>query len=377
MISKTNKKFCVYMHKFPNGKMYIGITSKVPEKRWQNGTGYDKNHQSVMYNAIQKYGWENVEHKILFDNLSEKEAKEKEIELIKKYNTFIHFENSNGYNMTLGGEGNLGHKATEKVKKTNRERMLGKRGDLCCNSHSVICDGIRYESITEFCEKNNLSRGMVECWLSGKHRMPKEWLDKDLKKEFEEDKRQIVPQEKSWKDRIEYDGVVFNSQAELAEYLGVSNSTLCNWLKGNTKIPKEVYEKGIKLLDRQNIKLKVNEKPRKTIIEYDGKIYNSQVELANYLDINKATLNSWIVGKNKLPKEYAEKGFKVLKGYNNIKVEKEKYIKQVEYDGKIYKSISSLAKELNINNRTLGAWLHGRNQMPNKYKEKGLKFHNK
>lgn len=307
---KNKNKFCVYMHKFPNGKMYIGITSKVPKNRWQNGTGYDKKHQSAMYNAIQKYGWDNIEHIILFENLTEQEAKEKEIELIKKHNTFIHFKNSNGYNMTLGGDGNLGHKSTKKVKEVNRKRLLGKKGDLCCNSQSVICDGVRYESIIDFCNKNNLNRGMVECWLSGKHRMPKKWLNKNLRKEFEPDKRQKEPQEKDWKDRIEYNGIIYNSQAELAKYLGISNATLCNWLNGKTKIRKDIYEKGIKLLDRPNIKLKVNEKPTKTKVEYDGKIYNSQSELADFLGIKKATLNAWLKNKNPIPNEYKEKGLK-------------------------------------------------------------------
>lgn len=372
-----NNKFCVYMHKFPNGKMYIGITSKKPKARWQNGTGYTKEHQSVMYNAIQKYGWDNVEHFILYNNLTETEAKQKEIELIKKYNTYIHFENSNGYNMTLGGEGTLGHKVSEEVKNSMREKKFGKRGDLCCNSQSVICDGIRYESITQFCEKNNLNRGTVEAWLTGKNHMPKEWLDKNLRKEFEKDKRIKNPQDKNFKDRIKYDGIIYESQAELANYLNVSKPTLCNWLNGKTKIPINIYEKGIEFVDRPNIELKSTDIPSKTILEYDGKIYNSQVELANFLKINKATLNTWITGKVRLPKKYADKGLKVLDGYSNIRILEEPYIKEVDYNGKTYKSISSLAKELNINSATLRAWLHGKNKMPKEYKEKGLKFHNK
>lgn len=40
MINKNNKKFCVYEHLFPNGKRYIGITSKNLEARWENGNGY-------------------------------------------------------------------------------------------------------------------------------------------------------------------------------------------------------------------------------------------------------------------------------------------------------------------------------------------------
>ena len=64
----------VYMHKFPNEKVYIGITSQTAENRWQNGKGYKT--QKLMWKAIQKYGWENIEHNILHDNLEEQYAVE-------------------------------------------------------------------------------------------------------------------------------------------------------------------------------------------------------------------------------------------------------------------------------------------------------------
>lgn len=49
--------YTVYMHRFPNGKVYIGITRVAPEKRWRNGKGYSENR--FMQFAINKYGWEN------------------------------------------------------------------------------------------------------------------------------------------------------------------------------------------------------------------------------------------------------------------------------------------------------------------------------
>ena len=36
----NNKKFYVYQHIFPNGKMYIGIMSKIPKNRWEKGLKY-------------------------------------------------------------------------------------------------------------------------------------------------------------------------------------------------------------------------------------------------------------------------------------------------------------------------------------------------
>ena len=93
--------YIVYMHiNKINDKKYIGITCQMPRKRWKNGYGYDVG--CYFRNAIDKYGWNNFEHVVLFKNLSQKQAKEKEIELIKKYNTM----NRNlGYNRTEGGDG--------------------------------------------------------------------------------------------------------------------------------------------------------------------------------------------------------------------------------------------------------------------------------
>ena len=87
------------MHKCPNGKVYIGITSRRPKARWVCGNGYIKNEH--FYRAIQKYGWENIEHIIVEQNLPKKDAAELEIKLIKEYKSNDY---KFGYNMSSGGE---------------------------------------------------------------------------------------------------------------------------------------------------------------------------------------------------------------------------------------------------------------------------------
>ena len=80
-----SKNYKIYMHKNKiNGKIYIEKTKRSLNARWKsNGEGYKTSPH--MWNAIQKYGWDNFEHEILYENLSQAEGADKEQELIKKY----------------------------------------------------------------------------------------------------------------------------------------------------------------------------------------------------------------------------------------------------------------------------------------------------
>jgi hypothetical protein len=99
-----NKQRCVYKHTNKlNGKVYIGQTCQEPRYRWgSSGSGYK--HNPHFWSAIQKYGWDNFDHEILFDNLSPEKAIQQEAELIALYDS----TNPNkGYNTSSGGESGL------------------------------------------------------------------------------------------------------------------------------------------------------------------------------------------------------------------------------------------------------------------------------
>jgi group I intron endonuclease len=102
--NKEEKRWKIYCHaNKTNGKKYIGITSQNLIDRWgKNGNGYDK--KSIFGGAINKYGWDNFEHKLLYDNLSKYDCHWKERYLIKLLNTKF----PNGYNYLDGGEEVLG-----------------------------------------------------------------------------------------------------------------------------------------------------------------------------------------------------------------------------------------------------------------------------
>ena len=88
----------VYKHtNLINNKSYIGITSQKCENRWGiNGKGYGL--QPKFYHAIQKYGWDNFQHEVLYTNLDKDTALQIEANLIQKYDSI-----ENGYNVSPYG----------------------------------------------------------------------------------------------------------------------------------------------------------------------------------------------------------------------------------------------------------------------------------
>lgn len=102
--------YIVYKHTSPSGKVYIGITGQTTKQRWGcNGNGYK--YCPYFWRAIQKYGWENIEHEILYEGLTEEEACEMEVKLIAEYNAT---DPAHGYNDLIGGtSGKHGRPYTE------------------------------------------------------------------------------------------------------------------------------------------------------------------------------------------------------------------------------------------------------------------------
>lgn len=112
--------YSVYAHTSPSGKKYIGITKQKPERRWNKGKSYSSN--SYFTKAIEKYGWDNFQHEVLFEVDSLEQAKELEVKLIAQYRSD---EREYGYNITKGGDPcNLGlGEAGRKLNRRNYERV--------------------------------------------------------------------------------------------------------------------------------------------------------------------------------------------------------------------------------------------------------------
>lgn len=119
------KKFCIYYHKSPSGKYYIGQTCEKPQHRWGNdGRRYITS--PVFYRAILKYGWNNIEHSILATNLSSEDADKLEIWLISKYKSLgLSYNIADGGPCSLGKTPMLGKKHSEESKKKMSESAKG------------------------------------------------------------------------------------------------------------------------------------------------------------------------------------------------------------------------------------------------------------
>lgn len=78
------------------------------------------------------------------------------------------------------GEDNpmFGKHLSEEQKEKLREIFTGSKNP---RAKKIICDGVVYDTVTEFCKKNNLNVSTASCWLSGKNPMPEKWVKLGLK----------------------------------------------------------------------------------------------------------------------------------------------------------------------------------------------------
>jgi predicted GIY-YIG superfamily endonuclease len=148
-VNKKEKLYTVYMHTSPNNKRYIGITTQTLKRRWgKNGYGYVDNE--YFWKAINKYGWDNFSHEILFEDLSRDEALKKEIELIAFYDTT---NPDKGYNITAGGS----HTLCTKLKSVKQYTLDGK----------LVKE---YECIRDASDETGINKGNISLCCNNKRK---------------------------------------------------------------------------------------------------------------------------------------------------------------------------------------------------------------
>lgn len=89
--------YTVYMHRAPNDKRYVGVTTCSLYKRWANGKGYVEN--SSFNGDIARYGWDNIEHYRIAVVQNRELAYDIEAYYINKFKSNT---KSKGYNRSCG-----------------------------------------------------------------------------------------------------------------------------------------------------------------------------------------------------------------------------------------------------------------------------------
>ena len=116
------KKGIIYKYKSPSGKVYIGKTID-SKKRKREHLCNSKTLINKFYSAVKKYGLDSFEYEVLFESpllpIDELNLmlNEKEKHFIQMFDSF-----NSGYNMTLGGDGQIGFKHSEKTKALFRKQ---------------------------------------------------------------------------------------------------------------------------------------------------------------------------------------------------------------------------------------------------------------
>lgn len=171
-----------------NGKCYVGFDSSWPKRKNRHlGDSYNKKSKSyndAFHKAIRKYGKDNFEWILLYQSKDSLHCKNvMENYFIIDNNSFINSKNSNGYNMTLGGDGMIGFKHQEKSKKKN-SISCGKKFRVWKNDGTLI----ESKHIKNFCLENDLCYDSFKSLLSGKLLSYKNYLNYNNEKTFDEAK---------------------------------------------------------------------------------------------------------------------------------------------------------------------------------------------
>lgn len=278
MNEEQERKWCVYKHTNKiNGKVYIGQTCLKITDRWLHGKGYVG--CTYFYNAIQKYGWDNFEHEILFENLTKEKANELEKQMIKDYNSM---DKEYGYNLMSGGvysqpcdetkekmrKAHSGknnhfygkHHTKESIEKI-RQKKLGSK--LSEETKAKISKGNKGKIVSEETRRKigETHKGLPGFW-KGKH-LPEETKQKIReaqkgekshnwgKQRTDEEKQKISqrlkghPVSKETREKISKahsmpvrcieTGIVYYGISEAARQLGGSSGNLVAHLKGRQK----------------------------------------------------------------------------------------------------------------------------------------------
>lgn len=200
-----------------NQKQYIGFDSNWPKRRRAHKVvafnAKAPGYRTAFRSAIRKYGFESFEWRVLYQSKDRDHTlKEMEPHFIAEYNTYCRSSNSDGYNLTLGGEGSPGPNG-RKGKPSKQSRQIS-------TPHGLF-DGMRMAA-TEL----NLSVETIKYRL--KRTSFPDWFYIDGKTP-----QITMPKGRGRQRQISTPYGIFNSVAQCSRKTGLSISTVFDRLSSS------------------------------------------------------------------------------------------------------------------------------------------------
>ena len=345
MARKKRDQICgVYkIENLINGKAYIGQSRDIIG-RWNRHISSMKTGTQVLYNAMRKYGVENFNFEILIE-CEEDLLDLMEIYYIKKYNTYIHSENSNGYNMTTGGDFIKGRSI---------------------NTKRVCCDDKIFDSVQDCMDylKTDINHSCFITYLNGTCGMPKELYDRGLR--YIDKQMSDYRIKKSFSENcIENfskptmcDDIEFKSAKDVADYLNMPINRITSYLNHHRNMPKELYDRGLRYKDEPKESYIISEWHNKGVkhnnskcVVCDNMFFECIARCAEYYNERRNNMSRWLSGYCGMPKKYKDLNLhyatKEEIENENIKLEKHNTKIEVFKDGKsmgVFKSATELEK---------------------------------
>ena len=219
------------MYTFPNGKRYIGKTKRSLSKR-QGSFFNGYKHCTLLWNAIQKYGVENIKQEILFENdMTDESASRIEQSCILMFKTNANrFNNpSYGYNLTDGGDGLSGWTPNEEQYEKRVEQLRELHKKQIGSHHSETSK--EKMSIAKLGANNpNYGKPMDE---DRKRKIAIANSRENMSEETKKRRSAAVKKKVTATHNKTGEELIFESCEKAAEYFGVRQSSITRWAKGN------------------------------------------------------------------------------------------------------------------------------------------------
>lgn len=223
------RHWIVYMYTFPNGKRYVGKTKRtLAQRQGAEFKGY--RHCTLLWNAIQKYGVENIKQEVLFEgDATDIEAAKVEQEYILLFKTNCNrFNNpAYGYNLTDGGDGLTGWRPDE-------ERLIALREQL----HKLHLRQIGSHRSDEAKEKMRQAKfGKSRGHMSDetKAKISRANSSENMSEETRAKRRASKFKPLIATHNETGESITFQSAEEAANYFGVRSSAVSRWCYGTRK----------------------------------------------------------------------------------------------------------------------------------------------